>query len=258
MDGEFVFIVALVIVAGFLLIKLGTQEDNKSSSGATAYSQARQTTHTISKATEAIPDTIGSCIACGNAVAIADSLRLNDGCYLHRDCYDRCLDGSTEHDKIIIQHAHDWWPGGQVPDWDLRRRAALEKAGYKCEQCGKTGVSLYVHHLVPLAKHGSNLPNNLQAVCWDCHQLEHTDHDIKNDFHASYSDKLALVEKALETNRRIQIHYSDAKGKETDRILHPKKIEYVNYKYQLQAYCELVGKVWRFNIEQMSNIRIID
>ena len=53
--------------------------------------------------------------------------------------------------------------------WQLARRAALERDGYRCRKCGKAGV-LQVDHIQPL--HAGGEPyglENLMALCVECH-----------------------------------------------------------------------------------------
>ena len=55
------------------------------------------------------------------------------------------------------------------PRWQQARRAALERDGYRCVECGLPG-KLEVHHITALYKGG--LPyelDNLESRCRDCH-----------------------------------------------------------------------------------------
>jgi len=47
----------------------------------------------------------------------------------------------------------------------------LKRDGYKCQICGRDasdGMKLEVDHKIPRAKGGSNEPDNLWALCFDC------------------------------------------------------------------------------------------
>lgn len=55
--------------------------------------------------------------------------------------------------------------------WDLRRRAALEDAGFCCQRCGADDEVLQVHHLT-YARLGNELPSDLKVVCEPCHEIE--------------------------------------------------------------------------------------
>ena len=50
----------------------------------------------------------------------------------------------------------------------------LHEAGYKCANpvC-RTILTLDIHHLVPVADDGGNAPDNLLALCPNCHALHH-------------------------------------------------------------------------------------
>ena len=54
------------------------------------------------------------------------------------------------------------------------RRHVLHEAGYKCgNPVCRTIITLDIHHLVPVADDGSNDPENLLALCPNCHALHH-------------------------------------------------------------------------------------
>lgn len=56
-------------------------------------------------------------------------------------------------------------------EWAKLRAAILARDG-GCQRCGAT-VGLEVHHVVPLARGGSNAPDNLVTLCGDCHRGAH-------------------------------------------------------------------------------------
>ena len=56
---------------------------------------------------------------------------------------------------------------------DVRHRV-LHQAGYKCgNPVCRTIITLDIHHLVPVAEVGQNDPENLLALCPNCHALHH-------------------------------------------------------------------------------------
>lgn len=57
--------------------------------------------------------------------------------------------------------------------WALVRRAALKRAAWRCEQCGRAG-RLEVHHLDELRHGGAPYAlTNLLVLCVSCHVEEH-------------------------------------------------------------------------------------
>jgi len=56
------------------------------------------------------------------------------------------------------------------PEWAERRRAAIARAGGRCQRCPIT-FGLEVHHL-NYDRLGNELPDDLLVVCSDCHQGE--------------------------------------------------------------------------------------
>ncbi len=69
------------------------------------------------------------------------------------------------------------WP--RVRSWRRRRRyyrlwaVVAERAGYRCERCGATGVVLELHHRIPEAQGGRTHPANLMVLCRPCHDRAH-------------------------------------------------------------------------------------
>lgn len=54
-----------------------------------------------------------------------------------------------------------------------RRRAVLERDGWRCVRCGLFGQRLEVDHVTPLEAGGDHSMDNLQTLCRVCH-LEKT------------------------------------------------------------------------------------
>lgn len=68
------------------------------------------------------------------------------------------------------------------PRWGRARRKVLDRAGYRCERCGRAGT-LEVHHRQPIAAGGAPFAlSNLEAICRPCHWEEH--HPIPADVQA--------------------------------------------------------------------------
>ena len=57
--------------------------------------------------------------------------------------------------------------------WQRIRMLVLERAGYRCEACGKIGARWEIHHKVKLRDGGSNDLENLECLCRDCHFAQH-------------------------------------------------------------------------------------
>jgi hypothetical protein len=63
---------------------------------------------------------------------------------------------------------YDWYLRSEA--WQRRRRAALERAGWRCRACGQRGGSLDVHHLT-YCRLGHELPEDLCVLCRRCHEI---------------------------------------------------------------------------------------
>ena len=57
--------------------------------------------------------------------------------------------------------------------WKARRRAALTRAEQKCQDCGRGGPALHVHHLT-YKRWGREEPSDLRALCSKCHARRHS------------------------------------------------------------------------------------
>jgi 5-methylcytosine-specific restriction endonuclease McrA len=58
-------------------------------------------------------------------------------------------------------------------EWEFLRKAALERDGYSCGNCGKSNLVLQVHHIIEIQNGGSNRLTNLRTLCNECHALNH-------------------------------------------------------------------------------------
>lgn len=61
--------------------------------------------------------------------------------------------------------------------WKRVRRVALDRAGWRCESCGKTG-RLEVHHVEPMWMSSAEPfdPAGLKVLCRPCHFASHGKH----------------------------------------------------------------------------------
>ena len=58
-------------------------------------------------------------------------------------------------------------------EWLVLRKQALERAEFSCEDCGKTGVPLQVHHIEYPKSFEDDSVDNLVVLCEMCHFKEH-------------------------------------------------------------------------------------
>ena len=57
-------------------------------------------------------------------------------------------------------------------EWKRLRRKILDRDGWRCTRCGKSG-RLEVDHIVPVWKGGGDDPANLRALCRADHAARH-------------------------------------------------------------------------------------
>lgn len=59
--------------------------------------------------------------------------------------------------------------------WRKLRTTILKRDGHQCQPCKRKGrltAATQVDHIVPKAKHGTDHPSNLQAICDECHEAK--------------------------------------------------------------------------------------
>jgi len=59
-----------------------------------------------------------------------------------------------------------------LEEYGQLRTRVLQRDGWKCQSCGSS-IKLQVHHLRFRGRLGSDVPDNLIALCADCHSKEH-------------------------------------------------------------------------------------
>ncbi len=62
-----------------------------------------------------------------------------------------------------------------VNEWRSLREYILERDGYTCQDCGKflMDLGLFIHHIKPIFRNGSNEPKNLITLCGKCHGIRY-------------------------------------------------------------------------------------
>lgn len=76
-------------------------------------------------------------------------------------------------------------PRTAAEEWKWRRREAIIRDEYTCQECGAKGgpegdAGLEVHHITPVAEGGSDDLENLETLCSDCHHEHHSDEPVRN------------------------------------------------------------------------------
>lgn len=59
--------------------------------------------------------------------------------------------------------------------WSNIRDAVLTRDKHVCDMCNSC-ESLEVHHIIPRIKNGSDEPDNLVTLCYNCHKKLHREH----------------------------------------------------------------------------------
>ena len=82
--------------------------------------------------------------------------------------------GSAEYSRQYDTYPSEEYP----PDWQARRRKALQRDGYTCQMCGLKStrvddVWFDIDHIVPKSDGGGHELDNLQTLCPSCHAKKH-------------------------------------------------------------------------------------
>jgi hypothetical protein len=137
---------------------------------------------------------IDRCRKCGRIVSAADpNVRYDRRGWAHRICRGRKLKRGERKRRRLATMSRKGWdlearaarnfadPKSRVlqdgreilygPDWFSRHIECLTAAHYRCVRCGKLAV--HAHHKVHRAKLRDDRMQNLEAICFGCHQGEH-------------------------------------------------------------------------------------
>lgn len=66
-----------------------------------------------------------------------------------------------------------WWRSHATRRRVALHRRVFQRAGWRCESCGATDVRLHAHHRVQREDGGTDVLDNLIALCEPCHRLAH-------------------------------------------------------------------------------------
>ncbi len=73
------------------------------------------------------------------------------------------------------------------------RNIVIDESGHQCSYCGqRDGMNLTLHHIVPEREGGKSIPNNLIALCFNCH------HRVE--------DTKTISEKEIRRLKRYMVH----------------------------------------------------
>ena len=160
---------------------------------------------------------------------------------------------------------YNYWPD-YPPDWEERRDRAKSSSRHECVACGSEKW-LHVHHKFSLQRGGSNLPDNLEVLCSDCHGKEHNfdfksgeSRDIKG-----YGDKKSLIKEAMSKGRKISFLYRKfGEDQSNKRTILPKDFVQIEsrdktrFNLCIKGHCDLRHADRIFNLRKMSKLRVLE
>ena len=166
-----------------------------------------------------------------------------------------------------LEEIYDFWPD-YPPNWKSRR-SVIQERDEVCTECGARR-RLDVHHIKPLAKGGTNKPDNLVFLCRPCHQNLHgyeiggTDPPGKRP-PSPFERKVAMINEAIAKNRNIQFRYKKRKGtRYIQRTVSPYRLDRVQHNHQagftlcVKGHCHLRSADRTFALDdRMKGLKII-
>lgn len=73
---------------------------------------------------------------------------------------------------VAMTHEHKY-KRGLPQNWTQIRKRVIERAGFRCEKCGRQSAYFHIDHITPRSKGGSNDLSNLRCLCPMCHAKRH-------------------------------------------------------------------------------------
>lgn len=152
------------------------------------------------------------------------------------------------------------------PDWELRA-AVVRKRDRSCKSCGSSR-DLHVHHVVRLAKGGTNRTDNLLLLCNACHLKVHNAVSFVRKNSASqaglaFAERIQQISRAIENGSDVEFKYKKPYEKTfKKRIVSPYgfvKVSHVTKNGStlcLSGYCHLRRAERHFAIKRMKGLKI--
>lgn len=164
----------------------------------------------------------------------------------------------------LLGQIYDAWPD-YPPDWDTRRQNLISARGGRCEKC-KTSSRLQAHHKMPFWKGGSNMQDNLELLCIDCHGHEHGK-DFRNkgfdEKHTAVSDKDEVIAQAIRSKSKITFMYKKFDESRGSRrtILPSDFVDVTSRRKQgftrcISGHCDLRDETRRFAVHRMYKVEL--
>ena len=115
-------------------------------------------------------------------------------------------------------------------EWHLKRQHIINDDNYTCCKCGKKygDAEFHVHHIIPIAKYGTNHINNLVLLCRTCHQKQHLDFKISKHIEIS---KKRDTQKPLKKNASLTKKTFISKPKEEGSSEDKNRTHQINNKF---------------------------
>ena len=138
------------------------------------------------------------------------------------------------------------------------KKFLIDERGPYCENCGEE-IELQVDHIVPVSRGGTDDMENLQLLCYECHQKKHNyEFDEIGTSNQKATGKYKKIRDAIDGQKKIKIKYEAYSGEVTERIILPQNIVLKDGKEYLKAYCYLRNENREFKISRIKKITSVN
>ncbi|MDO4557135.1 MAG: HNH endonuclease, partial [Lachnospiraceae bacterium] len=198
---------------------------------------------------------------------------LSNGLFVHIECYEAMSEqmstytsdkeipsAGKEYERIRrFMIANRYWHT-YPEDWEQRKEIILNAADYQCEECEDDSSMLCVHHKQWLSQGGSNALDNLQCLCWNCHEKAH---GRSFDPNKTFTDgkNRPLIQQAINEGKDIEFNYVDVKGVRTRRPVTPLRFIKSPHGHPAISALDHLDKApvpYTFLIRKMTHLKIME
>lgn len=138
----------------------------------------------------------------------------------------------------------------------ILKKSLIEERGSYCESCGEE-VELQVDHIIPISQGGTNNVENLQLLCYECHQKKHNyEFSEIGTNNQKAIGKYKKLRDAINQKQKLKIKYEAYNGEVTERVISPLNIILKDNKNYLEAYCYLRNENREFKISRIKKITL--
>jgi|GEM_PF-5362919 len=220
------------------------------------------------------------CCFCGGNPSMSKSITLLNGWRVHEKCYNLLAGnlknlGSVLEAKIFFDASpnvmsafrliNTYWPGFP-PDWPVRCKTVMERAGGRCEDCGRPESdflgTLEVRLIKPIERGGNHALDNMICLCEACGRQYAADENLGSDDpergrKTFTQDRMDIINLAIKEEKDIRFTYQDDKGTISIRTITPREWEYRKEAPYIVGFCYLLNDNEAFKLCSITELEVL-